>query len=441
MPTLSPKIVASTRPADSDVFVWCAGLRGFGLRVKPSGAASFVVQYRADGVSRRMTLGRAKGDGALSVKEAKALAVRTLAEVSRGGDPQADRTARRKAWTVADACEAYQEVAQAGLPVTRRGQAKSASTVAIDAGRIAHHILPTLGRVKLPALKRSDVQRLFEDVAAGRTATPAKKATGRRVARGGVGTAKKAVTTLAAILDFAVRRGAVQENVARGFVLPPDNRRSVDDPLPMLAALGKALDLAEAQGEPWQATVAFRLAALTGLRRQEAFGLRWSEVDFGRRVFRLEATKTGRSVRPMSEAARSLLATAPSYKDAGRGGYVFPGITGDRHFASYGRALARIVGNPGLSDEDRAALRGAHYHLLRHAFATVANEAGCTLPDIAGLLGHAAGGVTARYIGGAGAHLNREADRVARIIEAAMRGGNERELMDNIVSFGALPNG
>ena len=86
--------------ADSDVYVWDDSLAGFGLRVKPSGVASFMLQFRnAEGVSRRMTLGKA---GVLAPEEARKLAREKLAEVAKGFDPSADRQSARTAPTVAE---------------------------------------------------------------------------------------------------------------------------------------------------------------------------------------------------------------------------------------------------------------------------------------------------------------------------------------------------
>ncbi len=45
--------------AKGDLVVWDDELRGFGLRIKPSGAGAYLIQYRnTAGVSRRMTIGR-----------------------------------------------------------------------------------------------------------------------------------------------------------------------------------------------------------------------------------------------------------------------------------------------------------------------------------------------------------------------------------------------
>src|SRR5260370_7100217 len=63
MPKISRQVLdaLTPNPAGSDVFVWDAGdgaLKGFGVRMKPSGTASFFVQYRtAEGRTRRLVIG------------------------------------------------------------------------------------------------------------------------------------------------------------------------------------------------------------------------------------------------------------------------------------------------------------------------------------------------------------------------------------------------
>jgi hypothetical protein len=57
---LTKSVTEGLSPAEADYIVWDAELPGFGVRVKPSGVRSYVVQYRnrKTGVSRRRTIGQ-----------------------------------------------------------------------------------------------------------------------------------------------------------------------------------------------------------------------------------------------------------------------------------------------------------------------------------------------------------------------------------------------
>src|SRR4051812_42687255 len=76
-----------------ELFEWDDDLPGFGLRMKPSGAKSFFIQYRnANGRSRRFTIGRY---GVFTCDEARTEARKALAEVARGLDPAEARKDNR----------------------------------------------------------------------------------------------------------------------------------------------------------------------------------------------------------------------------------------------------------------------------------------------------------------------------------------------------------
>ena len=95
---LTKRVVDAARAVKGELFLWDDELPGFGLRVKASGAKSFLVQYRnANGRSRRLTLGRY---GVLTVEEGRREAKLALAEVVKGADPAEGKKLARGAMTI-----------------------------------------------------------------------------------------------------------------------------------------------------------------------------------------------------------------------------------------------------------------------------------------------------------------------------------------------------
>ncbi|RUW24666.1 site-specific integrase [Mesorhizobium sp. M4B.F.Ca.ET.013.02.1.1] len=434
MAKLTKRVVDAThRDPDRDVFVWDSGdgsVKGFGLRVKPSGAKSFLIQYRnKHGRSRRMTVGRY---GVLTTEEAREEAKQHLAAVARGADPAQQRGEDRSAWTVKDLCDDYLTAAQAGNIVTRRRSAKRASTLATDEGRIKRHIIPLLGHRVVRDIKPADVRAFFTSVKAGKTAKDVKTGfRGRAIVKGGQGTAKRTVGLLSGVFAHAADLGLIESNPAHGLLLPADGKRKLTDFPAKYAALGRALALAEANAEPWQAINAVRLAALTGMRRGEVIGLRWSEVDIAGGCLHLVDSKTGESVRPLGRAAvehlRSIRARGKTTSE-----FVFPAERKeDAPFGGLPKAYGRIVAHSELKAEDREALSDLTLHGLRHGFATTADGLGLTLPTVAALLGHAAGGVTAGYVARVDAVLVAAADKVA---------GDVASMMGQLQTGNAIPH-
>lgn len=399
---LTMRTVDDAASRGGDQIIWDSELAGFGLRIRSGGSKTFIAQYRTGGgrtgTNRRFTIGRY---GVLTVDEARAEAKRVLGAVAHGRDPAGDRQAKRREMTVAQLVELYAEKGTDHLKERNRRWMLA---------RLRHHVVPLLGRKKISEVRVADVEQFMRDVKAGKTAKDEK--TGPRVrviVKGGAGAAVKGVRDLSAIFTFAVRQELLGANPCAPVKKPADGKRDRFLTLEEVKRLGAALDTLEAEGASPKAVAIMRLWALTGCRRDEIAGLRWSEVDFDHACLRLSDTKTGRSVRPLAGAALALLQALPREPSAG---FVFPSEDASTFYQGTKRFWPKVVA--------RAGLPGVTPHTLRHTIGSAAVSSGETLAMTGALLGHANARSTSIY-----AHMQqdparRAADRVVGPIATAL---------------------
>ena len=392
-------------------FVWDRELRGFGVQVMPSGLKSFVIQYRTpEGRNRRAVIGRY---GLMTVEEARKLAHEKLVVVSKGVDPVAEEAKAAGLLTVAEVCDWYLAEAQAGRIIGRRRRPIKPSTLAMDRSRIEAHIKPLLGRRQVASLKLGDVEGAQADIAAGKTSKPRAGSRGGATT-GGEGVAARTMSTLHAIFEHAVRLGKIQGNPARGVRRLADTPRQRRLSRQEIGKLGAAMQAAAGDGEHPTGLAAIRLLLLTGFRRMEGLGLEriWLDADEG--AVRFPDTKSGAQLRVIGQAAVELLEGRPKTASP----YVFPADWGEGHFVGVVRVLDRVCARAGLADVTP--------HTLRHTFASVAADLGFSELTIAALLGHAARGVTQRYV-----HIDEAlrlaADKVAQEIARILDQGDARQ--------------
>ncbi|MCP4314891.1 MAG: integrase arm-type DNA-binding domain-containing protein [Hyphomicrobiales bacterium] len=152
-----------------DKTFWDEELRGFGIRIRPSGRKVFIVQYRNElGRTRKFTLGT---HGVLTPQEARTKAKIILGRVAAGEDPANERKTNRTVKTIAELCDEHLQLS--------KGRVK-ASTWAMDESRIECHVKPLIGSKPVKSIKPSDVERFVQDVMNGKSAT-----TGKKRGRGG----------------------------------------------------------------------------------------------------------------------------------------------------------------------------------------------------------------------------------------------------------------
>jgi len=304
------------------------------------------------------------------------------------------------------------------------------------------HLIPHLGRVRLGELTGRQVADMFRTLAAtnnrwGRPPTPA--------------TLHRIRATLRGALNAAIRDGLLRDNPARHIELPSPRRPHAlvwtDHRVRTWREGGERSAVAV-----WtvQQLVAFFgyvaedrlfalwwLIALRGLRRGEAAGLRWADVDLDARVIVIgqqriayghtvavgpPKTASSRRVIALDKVTARLLRTHLRQQRAERhaagdawqdSGYVFTTPDGAALHPDYlTRRFGRLVKDSGLPP--------VRLHDLRHGAATLAHAAGADLKTVQELLGHASIALTADTYTSVLLELHfKTAEATARLVLAA----------------------
>ncbi|RZN13419.1 integrase arm-type DNA-binding domain-containing protein [Bradyrhizobium sp. Leo121] len=410
MTKLSKRVADAAEPREKDYVIWDDELPGFGLRVFASGKRSYLIQYRSAGRSRRYTIGQ---HGVWTPELARKEAKIQLGRVAQGDNPAEERQLDHNAITVKELCDLYFTDLKAGLILGKGGRAKKASTIVTDTGRINRHIVPLIGTRRVKDLVKADINKVLKDIMAGKTraSVKTKKLRGKAIVRGGAGTATRTVGLLGGILSYAVDAGIIETNPARGIRKPKDRVRSRRLTEAEYRILGGILRKA-AEDESYQITTdIIRQIALTGCRRSEMIKLRWIETDMEASCLRLADSKEGASTRAIGLPVVEFLEGRWAAKV---GTYVFAGQGDDNAFGSFPNHWEKIFRDTSLADITP--------HVLRHSFASIANDLGFTEITIAALIGHAKGSVTSKYIHTIDTALIMAADTISGYIQGLLDG-------------------
>lgn len=414
---LTKRVVDAAKKRGARYHLWDKELSGFALRVEPSGVKSYVIKYRGDGGGRSATqhwfiIGR---HGPLTPDKARKIAKAKLGAVAAGADPASELRAKRREMTMSALIDLYEKegcVIQRGK---RQGEQMKPKTKAYTLARLRHHVVPLLGTRRAPDINPGDIERFVSDVTAGKTAKDEKVGPRKRIiVRGGPGAARKVVRDLSAVFSFALRSEIMQRNPCEtAAVRKTDNRNERFLTLEEVTHLGAALDGLEAEGVNVKAVNIARLWALTGCRREEIAGLRWSEVCTEEGVLVLCDSKTGKSLRPLGAAAIALLKSIDSTDDSD---FVFPAERGDGYYQGTKSIWMKAIA--------KAELPGVTPHTLRHTMGSTAISTGEALSLTGAILGHSNPRSTAIY-----AHVQtdpsrRAAERVSAKIAAALSGNS-----------------
>ena len=371
---LTDAAIARLRPREREYTVWDTRVAGLGVRVRPSGGRSWVLLFDMGGRTKRVSLGPV---GVKSLEE-----VRRECHARRANlEPEAE-TARAQP-----------------IPLFRdfvAGEWKEAhfdgykpSTQRTARYQLSGQLLPAFGSKPLDRIREAAIRRWFE-----------------RYSRRAPGNANHCLARLRQLLNFAVACGHIERNPADGieFNRRPKLTRFLSRE--ELARLHAALDGQTRQSARQQADIV-RLLLLTGCRRGEIMGLRWSEVrEDG---LALTDAKTGPRTVPLSSRARCILDRQPR----GRSAFVFPSPRNPTR-----------PRRPSLPLWDRvrkeACIEDVRLHDLRHTMASHAVMNGVPVPVVSRLLGHSSVQMTLRYAHLADRDIEAAAERVGAVMAQIM---------------------
>lgn len=383
----------ATSPDRGQTLIWDSTVKGFGLRITRNGAKSFVLDYRADGRQRRITIGAYP---TWSVAAARERAKKMKREVNLGLDPMGERQAQREAPTVRQMWERYE----------RENLPEKAPRSQVDERIMWNQIiLPRLGNMKVAAVTHCDVDALHRHITTIR-GTPVR--------------ANRTVEVLRKAFNFAIRWKWLEDNPAAGVRRNPEENRNRYLSKTEIAALARALN---EHSEPMSAN-AIKLLMLTGARRGEVLGATWEMFDLEHGVWTKPSahTKQRRLHRvPLSSHAVALLTDlrmAAKRRSEANGAplspFVFPGPNG-KALTDIKRTWVSVCRKAGLAAQAEKKSRDGktvvgrngkpamvwkptvRIHDLRHSFASILVSAGASLPLIGQMLGHTQVQTTQRY--------------------------------------------
>jgi integrase len=362
------KVASLKPPASGQVDYWAEDLPGFGLRLSAGGRAAWCVMYRLGRRKVRLTLGTFP---AMPLAQAREEAKTALARVQSGGDPAAERRARRDADTFGQLADAYLE----------RYAKKKKRSWKTDDEVLKRDVLPKWRNRRAQEITRRDVRDLVQEI----------------VDRGSPIMANRTFEILRRIFRWAIAEDYLTDSPCKGLSKPATETRrdrvlSADE----IKAVWSAME-----AEKPLVTGIFKLRLITAQRGGEIMSMRWQDIDdaSGWWTIPAEKAKNGLSHRvPLSSLALNLIKAlkpeTPGSKPAGSkpetpgSEWVFPSQRKGRHLEQMVQAAYRI--------RDRAKVDFVP-HDLRRTAASLMTGMGISRLTVAKILNHVERGVTATY--------------------------------------------
>jgi integrase len=353
--SLTERTVEDAQPRQKPYFLRDENLKGFAVKVNPTGSKVYVAEARVRGTGRnlRRTIGPVERH---TLKDARLLAKDLLRQIAQGTDPkEAEDERRSKEMSIGELISSYY-THNRNIKDSRREQYI----------REAQTFLKPLINLTAADLSESKYLDFY------RSNVKARPSYTDKIHR-----------QLKSAYNYALRKKLVAHNPT--IVIEKRDK-------PVLRPRREFIDL-EVEFQPFMRALinepireaardALLIFLCTGLRKEELLSMQWSEVDFTKYLITKEDTKNKhRHFVPMSHLVRTIL-TVRSRAEDRHPGWVFPNITGDGPIHDLRKPLSRVLKAAGIH-------RTIRLHDLRRTFTTLAQEEGLTEGEVKALLNHA----------------------------------------------------
>jgi integrase len=331
-------------PSSGQIDHFDQGYPGLALRISYGGAKTWVYFYRLYGKQKRMTLGRFPSMSLAAARDAWRNARTTI---DKGESLQHQRPA---------AANAFSAVADEWL---KRDQAHNRSFEKVKR-TIERSAKPAWEGRQISTIGRRDINDLIDGVAD----------------RGAIIMARRLHAHLHRLFRWAVGRGILETNPMAH--LPKPGSETQRDRVLTDAELAQVFKNTAKLGFPFGPM--FQLLVLTGARRDEIAGLRWSEIKDDTIILGRERTKggEGHSI-PLSPQAIGIIKQLPRIADSN---FVFTS-NGRNPVTGFSKIKKRIDG--------LTKIPAWRVHDLRRTVATGLQRLGINLQVIEAVLGHVSG--------------------------------------------------
>lgn len=324
---------------------------GLRLRVNSNGTKTYFLYRKVNGKPQRINIGRQSD---LTIEQARKEAMRLNSEITLGGDPIQERKNDRSEPTFKDLFQLYYD--QYALLQTKRPEDNKKT--------IEYHIFPAFGDHKISTITPSLIQRHHIKIGISHRST-----------------ANRVMHIVSAVFNFGIRfeyhKGINPCVGLQKYKLVSRDRFLSRDELDLFF---EALSEERPVFRDF-----FKLALYTGARKSNLLSMRWADVDFDLKRWRIPETQTkNKDVNIVLLSSQALYVLNERFEARKKSGifseFVFPGDNAETYLKDPKRSFQRIRARMGVSD--------IRIHDLRRTLGSYMAINGSSLTVIGSALNH-----------------------------------------------------